>query len=233
MTTVAKKPRKKKSVEDELREKLWATFEDLDQDNSGTLTIDELIAMCKSMNVEVGAWKLRDLLKEVDLDGSGDITFDEFVTALGGHLMRGGDAQQSALGSIFAAKTGAMFGDLWNNASSIFTTPFKSIVASPFSKGIGNLFTGDGKQDQQQEEGDKKVEPQAIYGQWDLSCYGRPRKAATPKRSDNAHYSPPKSMRENVPRSTFTTEAQAKGFFSAPRRASSAAHKSMRMERVG
>ena len=103
MTTVAKKPRKKKSVEDELREKLWATFEDLDQDNSGTLTIDELIAMCKSMNVEVGAWKLRDLLKEVDLDGSGDITFDEFVTALGGHLMRGGDAQQSALGSIFAA----------------------------------------------------------------------------------------------------------------------------------
>ena len=217
-TRASSPARKIHSAEEELRFKLWAAFDDLDEDGSGTLSVEELVAMCKSLKMDIEPRKLARLITSTDTDGSGDIGFEEFVTAMQRHMAEGEDG---ALGSIFAAKTGAMFDDFLNILSTPFKGAFDNILATPFSKGLGNLFTGDAKQRQQQEEVDDSA--QHVYGAWDLSGR-RPRKAATPKRADSAHYSPPKSMRSNVPSARFRDVREVKDFFSAPRVASAGAH---------
>jgi Ca2+-binding EF-hand superfamily protein len=55
------------------------TFNDFDEDGSGQVSLDEINAMCKAMDMNVNTRILKKLMDEVDSDGSGEIDFVEFV----------------------------------------------------------------------------------------------------------------------------------------------------------
>ena len=55
------------------------TFNDFDADESGSVELHELVAMCAAMDMKVGKKKLKVLMNKVDRDGSGSIDFVEFV----------------------------------------------------------------------------------------------------------------------------------------------------------
>lgn len=55
------------------------TFNDFDADESGSVELHELVAMCAAMDMHVGKKKLKVLMNKVDRDGSGSIDFVEFV----------------------------------------------------------------------------------------------------------------------------------------------------------
>ena len=55
------------------------TFDAFDADKSGEVDLEELVAMCQAMDMNVPKRTLRKLMDQVDADGSGEIDFVEFV----------------------------------------------------------------------------------------------------------------------------------------------------------
>ena len=229
-----------KMSEAELRSKLQEVFDSFDADHSGTVSTKEMFDAASELELGISPEKLAELIKETDADGSGEVDFEEFLTALRKHLA-GDEGAADGLGSVFAAKTGSMFADMWSNwTSSPFKGALDNIMASPMS-----LFAGPSvveKAGMQAEEQTQEVarrdlaeqldaEAKTTYGKWDLTT-SPPRKAATPKRSDCASYSPKKALVTGVPKGTFRDENQAKSFFSAPRVASTGAHSAAHMAKM-
>ena len=50
-----------------------------DKDGDGTITIDELATVMKSLGQKPTLQELEDMIKEVDNDGNGEIDFQEFL----------------------------------------------------------------------------------------------------------------------------------------------------------
>jgi len=65
--------------EKEVRE-LKATFEEMDKDNDGTLTVVEIVEAMKKHNLEIPP-DLEEAIRKVDTDGSGHIEYSEFIAA--------------------------------------------------------------------------------------------------------------------------------------------------------
>ncbi|MUG93656.1 histidine kinase [Scytonema sp. UIC 10036] len=68
----------KTGLSDEQVEKLWAAFKVFDEDNSGTISTEELGQVMRSLGQNPSDTELRDMIKEVDVDLSGSIDFEEF-----------------------------------------------------------------------------------------------------------------------------------------------------------
>ena len=68
---------------DELSEEQIAEFKEafklFDKDGDGTITIEELGTVMKSLGQNPTEQELRDMIKDVDDDGSGEIEFEEFL----------------------------------------------------------------------------------------------------------------------------------------------------------
>jgi len=209
------------SLTDEQTQQLKIVFDSFDKDGSGAVSTAEMFVICSDLDLGLTTEELERLIAKTDADGSGEIEFDEFVAALKSHLLGDGGAA-GGLGAVFARQTGSMFGDLadlWSN----FATPFKGALDAVVSTPL-KLFTPDVQTSKPPpiEEEAPPPEPAAIvdesrapvYGAWDLSSMP-PRKAATPKRSENAGYSPPKSLTVGVPSGKFASGTHARKFFTA------------------
>ena len=204
-----------------LRTKLRAAFDAVDIDGSGLLDMQELFQLCADLKFDITPEQLHGLLISTDSDGSGLIDFEEFDSAMRAHMLGEADGDDG-LGSLFAAKAGSMFADIWSGFATPFKGAFDNIVTA------STIFAPKAPQQQEEKQPEQTEapasEPTPIYGSWDLSCLP-PRKAATPKRSDMiVQYSPPKSMRDGVPASTFRDDMQVRTFFSSPRVASARVH---------
>jgi calmodulin len=62
---------------------LLAAFRVFDQDNSGTISADELRAMLKSLGDDMTEKEISDIIREADSDGDGNISFEEFKSIMG------------------------------------------------------------------------------------------------------------------------------------------------------
>ena len=71
-------------------EDLKSKFMDADVDHSGTLSVDELYGVLKTMGVELSLDELVELMQEIDVDRNGQLDIDEFVALISG----GGDQVQ-------------------------------------------------------------------------------------------------------------------------------------------
>lgn len=63
-------------------EEFIKAFKEIDEDNSGTITMKELGKMLKSMGHNPSEAELQDMMSEVDSDGSGSIDFPEFLALM-------------------------------------------------------------------------------------------------------------------------------------------------------
>jgi len=61
-------------------------FKIFDDNNSGTLDIDEFTKAIKDYGVEIEEIDIHNLFKTMDLDGSGDIDFNEFLRVIVGEM---------------------------------------------------------------------------------------------------------------------------------------------------
>ena len=68
---------------DQFSEETKAEFQEafnlFDKDGDGTITIDELATVMKSLGQKPTLQELEDMIKEVDNDGNGEIDFQEFL----------------------------------------------------------------------------------------------------------------------------------------------------------
>jgi len=64
---------------------LQLAFKQMDVDNDGTLSLDEIKAAEKKLGLMKLGNKWKDVLKKCDLDGDGKIDFQEFFTAAVDH----------------------------------------------------------------------------------------------------------------------------------------------------
>ena len=55
------------------------THEQFDADRNGHIDAKEIGAVLKSLNEDVPAYKIRDMIKEVDIDENGTVEFGEFI----------------------------------------------------------------------------------------------------------------------------------------------------------
>lgn len=60
-------------------EKLKRAFKEIDEDNSGTVSIQEFSRACKRLSIDVGEEELNDF-KASDTTGDGELVFDEFCS---------------------------------------------------------------------------------------------------------------------------------------------------------
>ena len=58
---------------------LQSAFDLFDKDGDGTITIDELETVMRSLDLHPTRAELQDMINEVDVDGSGKIEFTEFI----------------------------------------------------------------------------------------------------------------------------------------------------------
>jgi len=71
-------------------EKLWEAFGVFDEDGSGSISVEELGSVMRSLGQNPTSVELRDLIKEVDIDRSGTIDFEEFKSLM---ISRQGDRE--------------------------------------------------------------------------------------------------------------------------------------------
>merc|ERR1712226_833182 len=88
------------SAADELTEEQIAEFEEhfsiFDKDGSGTITIEELGTVMRSLGQNPTEKELQDMINEVDGDGNGIVNFPEFLTMMA-RKAEGGDAQDELI----------------------------------------------------------------------------------------------------------------------------------------
>lgn len=65
----------------EERKQLYDTFQALDLDKDGTLSIQELVEGYKKLDVDMNAIDLENLIKKIDSNRSGEINYSEFIVA--------------------------------------------------------------------------------------------------------------------------------------------------------
>ena len=109
--------------EQEMRTKLKAVFDACDKDGSGSVSADEMLQVCSSLQLGITNEELREMIKAADADSSGEIEFDEFMVVFRNHTAE----QAGGLGGIFASKAGSLFegfADWWSGISS----PFKPVA---------------------------------------------------------------------------------------------------------
>ena len=71
MTTIASNLKDEAAVAEAFRE--------ADVDGNGTLTVEELAGLAKTLGSEMEEGELRAALNTLDVDNSGDIDYEEFV----------------------------------------------------------------------------------------------------------------------------------------------------------
>ena len=62
------------------------TFDLIDKNKDGEITLDELKIFFKGLKEELTDADLQDMINEADIEGNGSITFDGFVALLNGKL---------------------------------------------------------------------------------------------------------------------------------------------------
>jgi len=109
--------------EADLRAKLRPIFDNLDEDQSGTVSVAEMGKMVKLLKLQMTAEQIQTMVAEADADGSGEVEFDEFVLVLRKQMEGGGagGAMSNMVGEASSA-----FG--WLNPLSWFT---ESPAAAP------------------------------------------------------------------------------------------------------
>jgi Ca2+-binding EF-hand superfamily protein len=74
----------------DLRLRLRAVFDRFDVDNSGSVSTDEMRAVCEQMDVKLTPAQLGAMMAEADPDRSGAVDFEEFVAVLTKQMESGG-----------------------------------------------------------------------------------------------------------------------------------------------
>eukprot|EP00301_Raphidiophrys_heterophryoidea_P020805 c5402_g1_i1.p1 GENE.c5402_g1_i1~~c5402_g1_i1.p1 ORF type:complete len:171 (-),score=42.09 c5402_g1_i1:86-598(-) len=69
-------------ISDEKLKYLRSSFEMLDQDRSGQITIEELFQTAKAMGFDSSEVEVRDLINELDKDHSGTVDMEEFLNVV-------------------------------------------------------------------------------------------------------------------------------------------------------
>ena len=70
------------NLSDEQKEEFKEAFSLFDKDGDGTITIDELDVVMRSLGRNTTREDLQKMIDEVDEDGSGEIEFDEFLSLM-------------------------------------------------------------------------------------------------------------------------------------------------------
>lgn len=78
------------SSEAELRSSLRPIFDQFDVDSSGSISAEELRAVCTALKVSLSEEELQAVMADADPDCSGAIEYEEFVTALAKQMKAGG-----------------------------------------------------------------------------------------------------------------------------------------------
>ena len=60
------------------KKNLELAFQAFDKDNSGAISIDEIMLIFKKTNNDVDIKIFENMIKEADINGDGEIEFDEF-----------------------------------------------------------------------------------------------------------------------------------------------------------
>ena len=71
-----------RAAEAELRAKLKKTFDTLDADGSGEISVDEIIDLLGSLDANTKSLNVVEVVRAADTDQSGEIDFDEFFEAM-------------------------------------------------------------------------------------------------------------------------------------------------------
>ena len=74
-------------------------FDEIDTDENGTLDVEELTELAKSVGVELTAKQADKAFTDLDTDGSGEIDFDEFVVFYDAHVK--GEGELAGFTSFF------------------------------------------------------------------------------------------------------------------------------------
>ncbi len=72
--------------QDNMMEDLKMAFKMFDRDGGGTISIDELRDVMKTMGLDPTDAELKTIISDVDTDGDGEIDFDEFVQMMMGQM---------------------------------------------------------------------------------------------------------------------------------------------------
>lgn len=76
----------RRALTEEQVEEVREAFNLFDTDGSGEISVDELKAAMKALNVTVSRDELKRMVAEADADGSGEIDFEEFLQMMAGKM---------------------------------------------------------------------------------------------------------------------------------------------------
>ncbi len=103
---------------------------------SGTIDLDEIKLVLKTLGETLSTAQLKSMIAEVDLDGTGDINFGEFATLV--HKMRSGDTK-SAFANV-VTKSAKLFE---SHSASGGKHAFSEAEAKAFTEHINNCLSSD------------------------------------------------------------------------------------------
>ena len=94
--------------------KVKLLFQEIDEDNSGTLELEELSMLTKSLGQELSPRELKVAMAAMDKDSSGEVDFDEFYVWWNEYVasgLGGGSGMEALVNkSLFAAKKQSFLG---------------------------------------------------------------------------------------------------------------------------
>lgn len=92
--------------DDKAIRRLKECFNSLDEDNSGSIGVDEISGPLIGLGLVASFGEVEQLVKMVDVDGSGMIEFEEFLAII---LNKNGDANASVITNFFKDLTNGRY----------------------------------------------------------------------------------------------------------------------------
>ena len=116
-----------------LFDKLRRVFDTFDIDKNGSISIEEVLTMVRTLHVNIPEDKVIQMMKDADLDDNGEVDFDEFTRAM---------QDQDFLEMVTIASFPAEIYKILEDGNMRFLSTFKEyvVVSMPIQVAVSSLF---------------------------------------------------------------------------------------------